>query len=163
MTCLPYAADLDRTVLDTWTVDDSNDWWTGLVHDRDHDTGERRLRLERWVDNGNSCSNPHTWRVRPDFWEAERDAVATFERRGGRSPPARLPIDNRLTPLEYTCIRKDDTRWVAVVRVDRPYKSPCIRLYHWNPADAALRQKWTVGRHWAELKDLATRQLRPVA
>jgi hypothetical protein len=150
-------------VLKTTTVDNSNGWWTGLVRDRDHETGETRLRLERWVNDGGSYNNPHTWRVRPDFWTAERDAVATLQQRGGRTPPASLPIDDHLTPLEYTRIRKDDVRWVAVVRLDRPYGGECVRLYHWDPADGAVRQKWTVGRHWSQLEDLAGRHLQLVA
>jgi len=163
MMCLPRAADTDRTVLETTPVDASNGWWIGLVRDRDHETDEIRIRLERWVDDGGSYENPHTWRVRPDFWEEERFTVATFKQRGGRSPPAGLPIDDHLTPLEYTRIRKDDARWVAVVRVDRPYKGECLRLYHWDAADASMRQKWTVGRYWSQLEDLATRHLKPVA
>lgn len=144
-------------------VDSSNGWWTGLVRDRDHKTGEIRLRLERWVKNDHSIANPHTWRVRPDYWEDERDAVTAFTSRGGRSPPGDLPINQRLTPMEYTRIRKDDTRWVAVVRVDRPLKGPCVRLYHWNPRDGAVRQKWTIGRDWSQLESLATRHLQAVA
>jgi hypothetical protein len=159
MTCPPRAADSDRTVLETRPVDSSNDWWTGLVRDRDPQTGEHRLRLERWVDNGDRYDNPHTWRVRPDYWGQERTAVQTLEQHNGRAPPADLPIDDRLTPLEYTQVRKDEQRWVAAVRVDRRYKDECLRLYHWDPADESNRQKWTIGRHWHQLEAIATKQL----
>lgn len=163
MMCIPRAADTARTVLKTMPVNASNDWWTGLVRDRDHETGETRLRLERWADNGGSYTNPHTWRVRPDFWEQERAAVATFKQQGGRAPPANLPIDDHLTPLECMRIRKDDVRWVAIVRIDRPYRSECVRLYHWDSVDGSTRQKWTVGRYWSKVEDLATQHLRAVA
>lgn len=163
MTCLPRAADTDRTVLETVPVGNENGWWTGLVRDRENETGEIRLRIERWVRNDHSIDNPHTWRVRPDFWDDERQAVSQMESRGGHSPPGNLPIDQRLTPLEYIRIRKDDVRWVAVVRVDRPFKGPCIRLYHWNAADESVRQKWTIGRNWNRIESLATRHLKAVA
>lgn len=159
MTCPPYAVDDDRTVRFTASVDESNGWWTGLVSDQDQETGETRIRLERWVENGSGYQNPHVWRVRPDFWDAERAAVSTFRRRGGRSPPDNLPIDEYLTPLEYSCIRKDDHRWVAIVRLNRPGKGECTRLYHWNVPDAAVRQKWTVNKSWSRLEELATQFL----
>lgn len=100
--------------------------------------------------------------MRPDFWDDERDAVARLESRGGRSPPGNLPINQRLRPLEYMRIRKDDTRWVAVVRVDRPFKGPCVRLYHFDPVERSVRQKWTIGRNWSQLRSLATRHLQAV-
>lgn len=162
MTCPPKAAETARTVLEATPVDASDGWWTGLVRDRVEETGETRLRLERWVDNYGSYQNPHTWRVRPDFWAAERDAVATFQKNGGQSPPGNLPIDQFLTPLEYARIRKDGTRWVAVVRLEGP-KGERVRLYHWDPVDESVRQKWTIGRDWEQLEALATRHLKPVA
>lgn len=163
MTCLPRAADTDRTVRETTSVDNSDGWWTGLVRDRDHETGEIRLRLERWVKNSHSIDNPHTWRVRPDFWDAERDAVHRFQSQGGRSPPGDLPIDQHLTPLEYTLVRRDAARWVAVVRVDSPYNGDSTRLYHWDPSDGSVRQKWSIGRNWSKLENLASRHLKQVA
>lgn len=149
----------NRTILETVPVDNSNGWWTGLVRDRDDRTGERRLRLERWVEN-ESPTNPHTWRVRPEFWNGEREAVAQMKESGGRRPPGDLPIDQRLKPLGYSCVRKNDDRWVAVVRLERPTRGECVRLYHWNPENGAVRQKWTVGRQWSMLTDLASRHVR---
>ncbi len=160
MTCPPNEGKSNRTVLNTIPVAVSGDWWTGLVRDRDDKTEEERLRMERWVANKHGYSNPHTWRVRPDYWSAELNAVTQLERRKGQSPPGNLPLDSRLTPLEYVLVRRDETRWVAVVRLDRPYKGECLRLYHWNPADGSVRQKWTVGRDWSQLTDLATRHLK---
>lgn len=159
MTCLPRAAEADRTVLETVPVDDSNGWWTGLVRDRDHETGEIRLRMERWVRDPPNHGNPHTWRVRPDFWAEERDAVADFDRQGGTSPLRSLPISDRFDVLAHRRVRKDDVRWVAVVRLNPPHKAPLTRLYHWDPTDGAVRQKWTVGQHWGRLQELATERL----
>lgn len=163
MTFKPPAENSGRTVLETTTVDASDEWWTGLVRDREHDTGEIRLRLERWVENDHVLQNPHTWRVRPDFWGDEREAVQQFKRFGGSSPPGMLPIDAHLTPREYDLIRKDDTRWVAVVRVESPYGGDKVRLYHWDASDGSVRQKWTVGRYWSKLANLATRHLQVTA
>jgi len=159
MTCLPRAADRTRTVLETTAVDNSNDWWTGLVQDRDPETGERRLRLERWKDNGGTYDNPHTWRVRPDFWGEERAAVDTFRQQGGRPSLTDLPIDDYLTPLEALRVRKDEVRWVEVVRVQYPQGYDKVRIYHWDPDDESTRQKWTVGRNWSQVQDVATRLL----
>ena len=160
MTCLPRQADTERTVLNAVPVDDSDGWGTGLVRDRDPRTGETRLRLERWKKNGRNYDNPHTWRVRPDFWDEECEAVSNFKRFGGKSPPGDLPIDQYLSPTEYRLVRKDGDRWVAVVRLDRPYNGERIRLYHWNPRDGSVRQKWTIGRDWSELAALASRHLK---
>lgn len=158
MICPPREADTTRTVIEAIPVTTSSNWWTGLVHDRDDDSDEERLRLERLVENPGGYDRSHTWRIRPEFWEAERDAVTALDhhRVQGQSLPGDLPIDQHLTPREYVCIRKDDVRWVAPVRIDRPYKGECIRLYHWTP-EGRLRQKWTVGRDWSELESLATR------
>jgi hypothetical protein len=160
MTFLPRQADTARTVLNAVSVNASNGWWTGLVRDRDPRTGEIRLRLERWKKNGRKYDNPHTWRVRPDFWEEEAKAVSKFKRLGGESPPGDLPIDEYLSPSEYRLIRKNESRWVAVVRVTDQYNNTRLRLYHWNRRDGSVRQKWTVGRDWSELKRLADRHLK---
>lgn len=162
MTCPPREADRDRTVLEAIPVDRSDRWWTGLVRDRDETTGERRLRLERWVDNGHRYDNPHVWRVRREFWDDETTAVTNLESNGGAQPPGNLPIDQRLSPVSYVRIRRDDRRWVAAVRVDRPLKGECVRLYHWNPGDGTVRQKWTVGRSWSKVQRRASRKLQQV-
>ena len=150
MTCIPREADANREVLKTDPVDDSNGWWTGLVWDRNHDTGEVRIRIERWVENKRGFDNPHTWRIRPDFWEEEHTAVSDLELGKGEVPPDSLPVDNYLTPRRYRLVRKDGVRWVAAVLVERPEKGECVRLYHWD-SDGRVRQKWTVGKHWPEL------------
>lgn len=163
MTCPPRTVQNGRTVIEAIPVDNSNGWWTGLVVDRDPETGENRHRLERWVENDHGYNNPHTWRVRPDFWADELEAVAALENNRGRSPPGNLPIDQRLTPIEYKLVRTDETRRVAAVRIDRPLKGECIRLYHWDQSDESVRQKWTIGRNWSRLSDLATRHLKTTA
>lgn len=163
MTCLPKEADTDRTVLNTVSVNISDGWWTGLVRDRAPQSGETRLRLERWSKNGRSYDNPHNWRVRRDFWDEECEAVSNFQKFGGDPPPGTLPIDQYLSPIEYRRVRKDEDRWVAVVQIDRPYKSRCTRLYHWDPLDGSVRQKWTIGRDWSQLKNLASRHLKNLA
>lgn len=162
MTCPPRAADTDRTVLQTTTVNANNGWWTGIVQDRDPD-GETRLQLERWVNNEGEYDNPHTWRVRPDFWNEERATVSRFQQEAGRNGPTNLPIDDYLTPLEAKRVRKDDVRWVEVVRVANSSGYEKVRIYHWDPADGSTRQKWTVGQTWSQLEDLATRHLSSVA
>jgi len=156
MTCPPRESDKSRTVIEAIPVDQSNGWWTGLVIDRDPDTGEIRHRLERWVENDHGYENPHTWRVRPDYWEGEQEAVQMLQDRHGRFPPGNLPINQRLTPVEYWPVRRDEVRRVVAVRLDRPFKGECIRLYHWDQSDESVRQKWTVGREWSRLSDLAT-------
>jgi hypothetical protein len=162
MTCLPRAIDLDRTVLETTPVQTSGDWWTGLVRDRDHESGEIRLRLERLVDNQHRVDIPHVWRVRPDFWSTERDAVSLLKQSGGSTAPDNLPISDRYTPREYIPIRNDDVRRVAVVRLEKP-GGQCIRLYHWDPVDGAVRQKFTTGNSWQTLVQKADTELSQVA
>jgi hypothetical protein len=162
MMCLPREIDLDRTVLETTAVQTSENWWTGLVRDRDHETGETRIRLERLVDNQTKIDMPHVWRVRPDFWSAERDAVTTLTQTGGSTVPGDLPIDDWLTPREYIPIRHDDARRVAVVRVEKP-SGRCVRLYHWNAETGAVRQKFTTGQSWNRLVDEANKAVYPTA
>jgi len=158
MACVPHNADMDRTVKAAFPVDTTGNWWTGLVHDYDPTHNQERLRLERWVHDSNGYHCPHTWRIRPEFWPTERNAAQTLDNNPGNgdSPPGSLPISQRLTPQKYTLIRKDDTRWVAAVRISRPYKSDCVRLYHWTPS-GKTRQKWTVGKDWHRISKLATR------
>jgi len=145
-----------RTVLRTTPIDTDGNWWTGLVEDRDARTGERRLRLERWVDNDSGWLNPHTWRVRPDLWGDERGCVTTFQNQGGRAPPEELPIQDPYQAREYLCVRKGAQRWVAVVRVERPQKSDCTRLYHWDGKGETTRQKWTITWNWPEVQTTAS-------
>lgn len=112
------------------------------------------------VENDGDWQLPHTWRVRPSFWEEECAAVDAIEDDilANDDVPASLPLDQRLTVKSYYCVRKDEARWVAVVEVDHPYKSRQTRLYHWSP-EGRTRQKWTVGKHWSRLRDIATRLL----
>jgi len=159
MMCLPRAADLDRTVIEAIPVKQSSGWWTGLVRDRDHETGETRLRLERLVENQRGVDIPHVWRVRPDFWESERDAVNMLMNGGGSAAPSSLPISDRYTPHEYIPIRKDDVRHVAVVRLQKP-SGWCTRLYHWDARDGSVRQKFTTGQPWDDLVSTANTRLR---
>lgn len=150
--------DLDRTVLETVAVDDSGDWWTGVVRYRPRHGGDSRLRLERYVKDGADVRLAHRWRVRPEFWTDERDAVSQFRKHGGGSPPA-LPISDFFDVREYTEIRNDRARWVGVSRIEGQYGGDKTRLYHWDPADGTTEQKWTVGKHWSQLARLATRML----
>lgn len=160
MTRPPEELDRRRTVLATVTIDHSDGWWTGIVYYRDEETKEKCYRLERLVENDGDWDAPHVWRIRPSFWNAERAAVDAVE--GGMladdEVPANLPLDQRLTPRSYYCVRKDEKRWVAVVEVDQPYKSRKTRLYHWSP-EGRTRQKWTVGKHWSQIRDVTTRLL----
>jgi len=160
MTCPPKQSTSDRTVEEAISVGDSGKWWTGLVLDTDPDSGERRIRLERWVRNGHSHNNPHTWRVRPDYWAEEMAAITSLKQDGGHSPPGDLPIDERYSVSEYLPIRRDDTRRVVAVRLDRPFKSDTLRLYHFDPTTQRVRQKWSVGRDWERISKLATRHVR---
>lgn len=149
-----------RTVLDSTTIDRSEQWWTGLVRDRDPDTGEVRVRLERaTLDATDGWTLVHRWRLRPEYWADERTAVERFQAGGGRTDVPATPVDSRFDVTRYLKIRKDDQRWVAVVELDRPYKSPCTRLYHWELPDEARRQSWTIGRNWSKTVLLADRQL----
>lgn len=88
MTCPPKRADLDRTVINATPVDQSNGWWTGLVRDRAGKTGEVRLRLERYPPNNQKNRPEHTWRIRTDYWDAEREAIELFDRIGGETQRA---------------------------------------------------------------------------
>jgi len=159
MTCLPRAVDLDRTVIEAVPIKTSSDWWTGLVRDRDHETGDIRLRLERLVQDQSGVKIPHVWRVRPDYWELERDAVAMLESQGGIDDTADLPISDRYDVREYVPIRTDEVRRVVVVRMDKPSSGECIRLYHFDAQDGSVRQKFTTGQPWSELVDVADRRL----
>ncbi|GAB7095625.1 hypothetical protein JCM30237_27790 [Halolamina litorea] len=152
------AVDLNRTVLETVAVDDSGDWWTGVVRYRPRHGSGSRLRLERYVENGGGVQLAHRWRVRSEFWTDERDAVARFRKYGGDSPPA-LPISDFFDVREYTEIRNDRTRWVGVSRIEGQYGRDKARLYHWDPSDRTTEQKWTVGKHWSRLARVATRML----
>jgi hypothetical protein len=162
MMCLPREIDLDRTVLETTAVQTSEDWWTGVVRDRDHETGEERIRLERLVANPNKVDMPHVWRVRPDFWTQEWKAVVSLEHGDGYETPGTLPIDDWLTPREYIPIRNNATRRVAVVRV-QTQSGERVRLYHWDPDSGAVRQKFTTGQPWNELVDVANTELSQTA
>ncbi|GGN25361.1 hypothetical protein [Halarchaeum nitratireducens] len=159
MTCPPKRADLARTVINATAVDESNGWWTGLVRDRVHDTGEVRLRLERYPPNNSKNRPEHTWRVRPEYWDSERDAVEMFEQYGGETPTGVLPIDDFYTVKEHLPIRKEPTRRVSLVRLEKNWGQTVTRLYHWDPRDGATKQKWTIGRNWDHLSTLATRKL----
>lgn len=158
MMCLPRAVDLNRTVLETTAIETYGDWWMGIVRDRDHKSGETRLRLERLVKNDSGVDMPHVWRVRPDFWQRERGAVSTLKRGGGAPAPETLPISNRFTPREYIDVRCDGKRHVAAVRLQKP-SGQCIRLYHWDPDTDAVRQKFTTGQSWNKLAQVASRKL----
>jgi hypothetical protein len=154
MTCLPREGDLDRTVLETMPVQNTGKWWTGVVRDRDHESGEIRIRLERWVDNDHGPDNPHTWRIRPDYWAEEREAVEALEQGRGRAAPSDLSINGRYTPREYIPVRNESARRVAVVRLKKKY-GESVRLYHWDPTNGAVRQKFTTGKYWSDLVKLA--------
>jgi hypothetical protein len=156
MTDLPHE-DARREVLDAIPVDVSDGWWTGIVRDREYETGENRLRLERWTESEGGPERPHVWRVRPDYWADEKEAVDRFQKYGGSSPPGNLPIDQSLTPEESRTVRKDDARWVAVVEVSKPWGNDVTRLYHWDIRDGSTKQKWTVGKSWSTLARKATR------
>ena len=148
-----------RTVLEQTTVSKDDEWWTVVVRDRDPRTGQVRLRLERLVlDATEGWKLVHSWRVRPEFWEEEVRAVARFQNGAGTTSAPPTPTDPDLDVTRYLRVRKDDTRWVAVVRVERPYSYPCTRLYHWHLPEGTTRQKWTVGRDWSRASDIASRQ-----
>lgn len=150
----------DRTVIDSETIRADDDWWEGIVVDRDHESGERRVRLERATcDDGGAWRNVHVWRVRPDYWEDERRAVARFISGAGETSPPAVPVDPWLTVNRYLRVRKDDHRWVAVLEVVRPNKGPCTRLYHWRVRDGATCQKWTTGESWGRAEAAATSRL----
>lgn len=159
MNCPPTHAELNRTVIDATPVDRSDDWWTGLVCDREHRTGEERLRLERYPPDGSKNRPTHSWRIRPEFWAAEREAVERFARVGGEPPSGALPIDDFYTPREHLPIRRDHTRRVELVLIENQWGQTSTRLYHWDPADGSTTQKWTVGKQWPRLSRLATRAL----
>lgn len=158
MKCLPRKIDLPRTVLKAVPAHVNDSWWTGIVRDRSHKTGEVRLRLERLVENSDGVTDPHVWRVRPDFWLEEQQAVTTLKHQGGSDVPGDLPIHERYTPREYVPVRHDDTRRVVAVRLDKP-SGRCIRLYHWDADDGTVYQKFTTGQHWDDLTTYANRNL----
>lgn len=145
----------DRQIIESTTVDNSNGWWTGVVRDRHPRTGSERVRLERHAPDSDMNRPQHKWRIRPDFWPAERNAVARFERGQGSPAPATLPLHPRLDATRYLEIRRDDHRWVAVVEVDRPKKGLCTRLYHWDASDRSRAQSWTVGEYWTRVTSTA--------
>lgn len=150
MSTIPTAALDSRTVTETIAIDHSDGWWTGLVRDRLHGHTTERLRLERLVHNPGGWQLQHQWRIRPEFWAHERRAVAQFQRTGGDDAPARLPIDDYLTPLEYTQLRRTETGGeIGIVKLSSTYGTR-TRLYHWD-GDGKTRQRWTVGRHWDRL------------
>ncbi len=149
-----------RTVLERTTVSKDDEWWVAVVRDRAPRTGDIRIRLERLVrDATEGWTLVHSWRVRPEFWREEMRAVARFQNGAGSTSPPSTPTDPDLDVTRYLRVRKDDERWVAVVRVERPYSYPCTRLYQWELPDETTRQKWTVGRDWARASDIATRQV----
>jgi hypothetical protein len=154
----PKHTKLNRTVIDTIAVDCSNGWWTGLVRDRIETTGEIRLRLERY-----SPDRPNrpvtTWRVHPDYWKTEVEAVSNFEQLGQNASTKALPIDDFYTVKKYLLIRDELNRRVSVVRVEDEFNRTKKRLYHWNPHDESTKQKWTIGKNWNRLSRLATRKL----
>lgn len=49
----------------------------------------------------------HTWRIQPDYWDAEREAVELFDRIGGETPTGVLPIDDFYTVKKHFPIRED--------------------------------------------------------
>jgi len=159
MTCPPNLADLNRTVLEATPVDRSNGWWTGLVRDRYAPTGEIRLRLERYPPDNPKNRPEHTWRIRKDFWQTEREAVKIFKRKGGEEPAGVLPISNFYTVKEELPIREDSSRRISLVRIEKNWGRTSDRLYHWDPEDGSVKQKWTVGKQWNRLSNLATREL----
>lgn len=149
-----------RDVLESTTINKSDEWWTGVVRDRDPKTGEIRVRLERMtLDDIEGWKTVHTWRVRPDFWDEERKAVAKFRRGAGTTSPPATPTHPDIDVQRYLRVRKDSDRWVAVVRAESPYRPPFTRLYHWRLPDESTCQKWTIGDNWTRERDLATRQL----
>lgn len=146
----------DREVLEVKTIDKSDEWWMGVVRD-EHETGEIRVRLEReaWNSKNRSWSNVHVWRVRPEFWKDEVDAVKKVEEGLGEKPPW-TPVDETIDVLEYVKVRKDDSRWVAAVEADsHNWWNSKTRLYHWDPNDGTRRQSWTVGKNWHKAKRAA--------
>lgn len=159
MSALPKRANLNRKVIDATAITESDGWWTGIVRDRVHETGETRLRLERHKNNGGRVDTPHTWRLRPEYWADERDAVDRFEKVGGSSPPAGLPVSDYLEVTEYEEIRSEDGKSIAVVEVEKPTRGRSTRLYHFT-SDGTVRQKWTVSKKdWDRVKRRATNSL----
>lgn len=159
MTCPAKRADLNRTVINATPVDQSNGWWTGIVRDRADKTGETRLRLERYPPDNPKNRPEHTWRIRPDYWDTEREAVEQFDRLGGKKPTDVLPIDDFYTVRKHLPIREERTRRVSVVLIENKWGHTSKRLYHWDPRDDSTKQKWTIGKEWNHLSSLATRKL----
>jgi len=56
-------------------------------------------------------------------------------------------------------IREDGSRRVSLVRIEKKWGQASDRLYHWDPEDDSVKQKWTVGKQWNRLSNLATREL----
>lgn len=137
-----------------------NLWWTGLVWDQAPRTGEERLRLMRAVRNQSGWQSKQTWRLRPDYWSAEAEAVAKVQNGGGRTDPPATPTDPTINVKRYLEVRRDGTRWVAAVRAFNENKGRTqTRLYHWDPDAWARRQCWTVGPTWKKVKPLAARRV----
>jgi hypothetical protein len=148
-----------REILSSTTINQNDGWWVGVVRDRDPRTGTIRIRLERLRNDARAGWKViHHWRVRPEYWEAECDAVSRFQRGAGTTTPPMTPVHDEVDVLRYLPVRKDEHRWVAVVKVTRPYGSPCTRLYHWEVPSGSLRQKWTICGQWERIRDAATRQ-----
>jgi len=47
----------------------------------------------------------------------------------------------------------------SLVRIEKKWGQASDRLYHWDPEDDSVKQKWTVGKQWNRLSNLATREL----
>ncbi|KAB1196347.1 MULTISPECIES: hypothetical protein [Haloferax] len=147
-----------REILDVKTIDKSDNWWMGVVRDLYLETGEIRVRLEReaWDSNQGAWRNVHVWRVRPEFWNAEVDAVSRVQKGLGESPPW-TPVDETIDVLEYVKVRKDEHRWVAAVEAkSHNWWNSKTRLYHWDPDDGTRKQSWTVGKNWYKAKRAAS-------
>lgn len=154
--------EITRTVETSTTIDRSSEWWSMVVDDRT-EYGERRVRLELYYqDTTEGWKRIHTWRVRPDYWDAEVDAVAAFRQGSGGSGrvPAN-PIDPYLDVHRFQTVRKEHGRWVAVAEVsERGSSYRKTRLYHWSLPDESHCQSWNVNWTWDNARSLATRRLR---
>jgi len=56
----------------------------------------------------------------------------------------------------------DSRGWLSTrlsVRIEKKWGQASDRLYHWDPEDDSVKQKWTVGKQWNRLSNLATREL----
>jgi len=151
-----------RTVIDSIGYQSSG-WWVGVVHDTVDQTGESRIRLERATQNrGGGWKSNQSWRVHPDYWDAEKTAVEKIKRGGGKTNPRFTPTYPSIKVKRYLKVRKDDQRWVAAVRVYNENRNKeQTRLYHWDvPSDSCL-QTWTVGPDWPKVIRLATRHVTP--